>query len=235
MSSKTNISIVIPVYNEEGNIVPLVESVEKLRKKQKWNCEIVIVDDNSKDNTAKLSDKLSKKYKKIRVIRKKGNQGMGNTLIRGTKEAKGDIIVWIMGDRSDDLNTIPKMIKKIENGADVVFGSRYIPGGSSGDIDKFKAIASSGYTTFARVVFGIGVHDITNAFRAFRKEVFNKIKLDSGDFAISPEFAIKAHLKRFKLSEVPTTYSDRVSGQTKFNMFKMGIRYLSLVKYKFKN
>lgn len=231
MSSK--ISIIIPLYNEEGNIVPLVESVDQLRKKQKWNCEIVLVNDNSKDKTAELADKLAKKYKKINVIHKKGNQGMGNTLILGTKRAKGGIIVWIMGDRSDDLNTIPKMIKKIEKGADVVFGSRYIRGGSSGDIDKFKAFASSGYTTFARVVFGLRVHDITNAFRAFRKEVFNKIKLDSGDFAISPEFAIKAHLKRFRLAEVPTTYSDRVSGQTKFNMFKMGLRYFSLVRYRF--
>lgn len=231
MNSK--ISIIIPAHNEKDNLRPLMDSVEKLRKKQKWDCEIVIVNDNSSDNTGEIAAELSKKFKKIQVINRKGNRGMGNALKEGTKKAKGNIIVWIMGDRSDELSIIPKMVRMIEQGNDVVFGSRYVSGGSSGDLDKFKAFSSSGYTTLARIVFGIKVHDITNAFRAFRKEIFGELKIESGDFAISPEFAIKAHLKGYKLAEVPTTYSDRKAGHTKFKMFKMGARYLSLFKYRF--
>ena len=85
-----------------------------------------------------------------------------------------------------------------------------------------------------RLIFGIKVHDITNAFRAFRKEVFDTVNIESGDFAISPEFAIKAHLAGFKLGEVPTTYTNRKAGKTNFKMLEMGLRYLSLTKYRFR-
>ncbi len=227
-------SIVIPAFNEESNLEPLVKDIQAMTKKHKLAHEIILVNDNSTDSTPKLINKLAKS-KNIHAVHRKGNNGMGNTLIEGTQKAKGDIIVWVMADRSDNLETIPKMVKKIGQGYDIVFGSRYIPGGSSGDLDKFKALSSSGYTRLARIVFGLKVNDITNAFRAFRKEVFNKIKLESGDFAISPEFAIKAHLKKYKLGEVPTTYANRVAGKTKFKMFKMGLKYLSLLKLKFSN
>ena len=231
MSSK--ISIVIPAHNEEENLVPLVDSIINLRRKQRLNYEVMIVDDNSTDKTGKIADSFSRKYKGIKVIHRKGNRGMGNALKEGTKKAKGDIVVWVMADRADDLNTIPKMIEKIEQGYDVVFGSRYTKGGSRGDLDPFKTLASSGYTKVASIIFGFKLHDITNAFRAFRKDVFNKLNIESGDFAISPEFAIKAHLKKYKLGEVPTTHSKRKAGKATFKMLKMGWRYGSLFKYRF--
>jgi glycosyltransferase involved in cell wall biosynthesis len=125
---------------------------------------------------------------------------MGNALIEGTNKANGDVIIWIMADLSDDLNTIPKFLKKIENGYDLVFGSRYIKGGSPGDIPSNKAFFSRGFANLSRIFIGIKVHDITNAFRAFKKNVFNSVNLKSTDFAISPEFALKAHLANFKMS-----------------------------------
>ena len=92
---------------------------------------------------------------------------------------------------------------------------------------------SSGYTFIASLLFGFKVHDITNAFRAFKKEVFSSIKLESNEFEISPEFAIKAHLKSYKLGEVPAAYQKRKAGKTNFRMLKMGISYLKLFKYRF--
>ncbi len=226
-------SIVIPAHNEEGNIAALIESLMELRDKQKWECEVIIVDDNSTDNTGKIADRFATQYKNINVIhRKEGNNGMGHALIEGTRKAMGDIVIWTMADLSDNLDTIHELVKNLRL-YDIVFCSRYIKNGSRGDLGLDKAILSSGYTTMARLVFGIKVHDITNAFRGFRKEVFNKVVLEAGDFAISPEFAIKAHLNGFKLGEVPTTYRNRTAGKTKFSMLKMGIRYISLLKLRF--
>lgn len=225
------ISIVVPAHNEEENIGSLISDL--LRLKDIWD-ELIVVDDNSADNTRKIIDKFSKKIKNMVVIhRKKGNRGMGFALKEGTRRAKGDIVVWVMGDRSDDLNTIPRIIEKIQRGYDMVVGSRYIKGGSRGTLSFGKALMSSGYTMLSRLVFGFKIHDITNAFRGFRKEVFEDIDLESGDFAISPEFSIRAQLKGYKLGEVPTTYFNRKAGRTKFNMLRMGIRYASLFKYRF--
>ena len=97
----------------------------------------------------------------------------------------------------------------------------------------FKSILSSGFTSISRIIFGIKVHDITNAFRGFRREIFNSIDIKSGDFAISPEFAIKAHMRGYMLGEVPTIYTDRTKGKSKFDMMKMGIKYSKLFLLKF--
>ncbi|MFC1648295.1 glycosyltransferase [Nanoarchaeota archaeon] len=229
------ISIVIPAYNEEGNLKSLVMDLDKLRKKEKWDCEIVISNDNSSDKTPKIAEDLKKKLKKIKVVqRKKGNNGMGFALMEGTEKASGDIMVWVMGDESDDLTSIPKMVAKIKKGDDMVFGSRYMEGGDSGNLAKFKAFLSSGYTLACRLLFGIKVHDITNAYRAFRKEVYDNVPLVNGDFAISPEFAIKAQLRGYKLGEVPTGYTDRQAGQSQFKIIKMGLSYSKLFIYRFK-
>jgi glycosyltransferase involved in cell wall biosynthesis len=228
------VSIVVPIYNEEGNLHELFASLFKLKNNLKYTIEIVAVNDNSSDNSEKIITNFIKNNDFITLVtRNKGNNGMGFALIEGTKKAKGDIIVWVMADNSDDFSTIQNMLEKIEQGYDMVFGSRYTKGGSRGDLDPVKAICSSGYTRLAKLIYGIKVHDITNAFRCFRKKVFDEISLESGDFAISPEFAIKAHMKKFKLGEVPTGYTNRKAGQTKFKMIKMGKRYLGLLKYRF--
>ena len=227
------ISVVIPLYNEEANMNSLVDSLIDLRKRERWDCEIVLVDDNSSDKTGEICDNYAKN-KFIKVIhRKKGDNGMGSALREGTKKARGEVIIWTMGDNSDDINTFPKLVNKLNKGYDMVFGSRYMKGGTRGDLDLIKASVSGGYTFVCKLVFGFPVHDITNAFRCFRKEVFDKIKLESSDFAISPEFAIKAHLKGFKLGEVPTTYSNRKAGKTKMNILRMGVKYIELLKYRF--
>ena len=230
------ISIVIPCHNEKDNLRFLFNDLIKLRKRNKWDCEIVAVNDNSTDNTGRIIDFYSKKYKKIVAVhRRDGKRGMGFTLVEGTKKASGDVVVWMMGDRSDDLNTVLNIIQKLSNGYDMVFGSRYMKSGSRGDLGMDKAIFGSGYTFITKLLFGIHVHDITNAFRGFKKHVFDSIRLDSADYAISPEFAIKAQLKKYKLCEVPTTYFNRRAGKTKFKLLKMGLRYISLFKYRFKS
>ena len=230
----TLFSIVIPAHNEEGNISSLLDEVMKFSEDKHWNYELLIVDDNSSDRTPEICDSYAGKYPCVRVIhRGKGDNGMGYALKEGTVSAKGMFIIWMMADRSDDLNTIPRVLEKLGEGYDVVVASRYMEGGSRGDLNAFKAFLSSRFTVITMIVFGLQVHDITNAFRGFKKDVFTAIMPESWDFAISPEFAIKAHMRGFRLGEVPTTYNDRKFGKSKFKIPLMVIKYLRLLRYKF--
>lgn len=227
------ISFIIPFHNEEKNCLPMLLRVSKFAQKNKLSYEIIPVDDRSTDGTKKILENFAKKDIYIKPIYRKldtdekGNT-MGKALIEGTKTAKGSIIIWTMGDLADDTKTYLDIINKIEKGFDIVFGSRYMPGGSRGNLDLVKAYLSSWGTLLAKFLFGILVHDITNAFRGFKRETFEKIKLESSGFSISPEFAIKAHLAGFKLGEVPTVYTNRIEGISSFKLFKMIKSYLSL-------
>jgi len=223
------LSVVVPAHNEERNLLTLVQNIQALIRKEGLDAQIVLVDDNSTDSTPSICDAIAKKYRNTIAIHRQGNPGMGAALKEGTKQAAGDIIVWVMADLSDDLQAIPKFVEKIDNGADLVFGSRYIVGGTSGDLEFWKSFFSSGYSKIVRWLLGVPTHDITNAFRAFKKGAFVHLKLDADDFAISPEFALKAYLAGCKLDEVPTTYSNRKQGVAKFKMGKMGLRYLNIL------
>jgi len=227
------LSIVVPAYDEEANLFPLAQDLQCLMSGLQGETEMLIVNDNSSDRTGQIANSLASDSPSIRAIHRYGNNGMGNALTEGTLQATGSRVVWVMADRSDDLQTIPKMMEKIDEGCDIVFGSRYMSGGSSGDLVRLKAFGSSGYSRLARLVFGMDVHDITNAFRAFRRTVFTSLQITSADFAISPEFAIKAQMAGFRLGEVPTTYADRRAGKSKFGMVKMGFKYLGLLRYRF--
>lgn len=232
------ISFVIPFHNEEKNCLPMLQRVTKFAQKINLSYEIIPVDDRSTDNTKKVLEDTAGKDSLIKpVYRKmdadeKGNT-MGKALMAGTKAAGGSIIIWTMGDLADDTKTYLDIINKIRQGYDIVFGSRYMPGGSRGNLDIIKAFLSSWGTHLAGFLFGIAVHDITNAFRGFKKEIFDKIKLESSGFSISPEFAIKAHLAGFKLGEVPTLYTNRIEGVSSFKLFKMTKSYLSLFFFLF--
>lgn len=228
-----NISFIIPFHNEEKNCLPMITRVSKFAKQKNLSYEIIPVDDRSSDETANILQKVASGDPHIKPIyrrfdiQQKGNT-MGKALIAGTKKATGDIIIWTMGDLADDTKTYADIINKLQENFDLVFGSRYMPGGSRGNLDFIKAILSSWGTLLARLLFGIPVHDITNAFRGFKKNVFDSVQLTSSGFSISPEFAIKAHLAGFKLGEVPTVYSSRVEGVSSFKLFKMTRSYLSL-------
>lgn len=239
------VSFIIPFHNEEKNCSKMIHQVLNYAKKNKLSFEVVAVDDRSRDKTKAIIETITRKNPEVKAVyRSHGREEVGNTmgkaLIDGTKKAKGEIIIWTMGDMADDTETYGKIIEKLTKGYDMVFGSRYMPGGSRGNLDRFKAFLSSWGTRLARMLFGLPVHDITNAFRGFKKEVFQKLTLHSSGFSISPEFAIKAHLYGFKLGEVPTVYTNRMVGISNFKLYKMTKSYLALyldlfLKYKLSN
>ncbi len=225
------ISFVVPFHNEEKNAGFMIECLAEYGTTKKWDFEIIPVNDRSTDGTQAVLEKYAKKYKFVRPLQRiSDNVHTGNTmglaLLAGSKKASGEIIIWTMGDRSDDPQTYEKIVDKINEGYDMVIGSRYMLGGTWGSLDPTKAFLSSRGTLLARLLFAIPIHDITNAFRGFKKKLLTHITLESGGFAISPEFAIKTHLAGFKLGEVPTTYYERLEGVSNFKLWNMSLSYL---------
>lgn len=227
------ISFIIPFHNEEKNARGMIEQVAEYATTQKWNFEIIPVNDRSTDGTKEVLTAEAKKYKFVKPVHrspdgKETGNTMGKALLEGSQKASGDIIIWTMGDRSDDMATYGAIVDKISQGYDMVFGSRYMPGGTWGSLDPTKAFLSSQGTVLARFVFQVPVHDITNAFRGFRKKLLDKIQLQSQGFAVSPEFALKAHLAGFRLGEVPTVYHARTEGVSSFKLWRMSFEYLKI-------
>src|SRR3989338_1397312 len=227
------VSYIIPFHNEEKNCRLLISRIIQFSEKKKISFEIIPVDDRSTDKTTLILKELAAEHRSVKPVfrrddgKEKGNS-MGKALTEGTKKARGKYIIWTMGDMADSVYTYQDILNKLASGFDLVFGSRYMPGGSRGNLDLLKANLSSTGTLLALIIFAVPVHDITNAFRGFKKSIFSKIKLEEAGFAISPEFAIKAHIKGFRLGEVPTTYSNRVQGVSNFKLIRMTESYLKL-------
>ncbi len=226
------ISFIIPFHNEENIVALMLQRVIRFGRTQCWDFEVITVNDRSTDSTKQILDRFAEKYPNIHPVHLEGRKDLGNSMGKalkaGTKEAKGKIVIWTMGDMSDDTKTYKDIVEKINQGYDMVFGSRYMPGGSRGNLNALKAFLSSKGTLLARILFSVPSHDITNAFRGFKKYVFDNLELTANGFDISPEFAIKAHFKGYKLAEVPTVYANREKGVPKFKLWKMTIAYLKI-------
>lgn len=220
---KVKISFVIPTYNESGNITTTLSNLSLRIKEEGWDAEILVVDDNSPDGTGKIVEELKNPI--VRTIVRKKNPGFGLALNAGTKEARGEYVVWMMGDACDSLDTVPKMLDLLTGGSDLVVGSRYVEGGNRGDVPLMKGLCGSIYNAVGRMLYGLYIQDITNAFRAFRREITEDITLEAPDFSISAEMVFKASRKGAKIDGVPTVYKIRTVGESKFNLLRMGISY----------
>jgi uncharacterized protein (TIRG00374 family) len=231
------VSIVIPAHNEEGNLETLIsELVPVLQKHDEMqDYEIVIVNDNSTDRTPEIIEGLAGKNLKIKTVHRRSEPGFGNAIREGFKNATGEIIIPIMGDLSDDPHDIPKLVRKIEEGYDIAYGSRFIEGGGTEGYPLAKMAANRAFNNVVRLLFGIRHKDITNAFKAYRKEVLQSIGIDNleaSGFDLTVEIPLKAHIMGFKSAEVPVIWHGRKRGEAKLrlseNASKYGKRLLEL-------
>lgn len=224
------ISIVVPAHNEEENIHSLLDELVPVleQHEETLDFEIVIVNDNSTDRTPALIEELAAGDQRIKPVHRHSRPGFGNAVREGFKNATGDIIIPVMGDLSDDPHDIPKLICKIEEGYDIVYGSRFIEGGSTDGYPRAKMIANRAFNHFVRLLFGIRHKDITNAFKAYRREVLDSIGIDNleaNGFDLTVEIPLKAHIMGFTSIEVPVSWHGRKRGEAKLKLSENGHRY----------
>jgi glycosyltransferase involved in cell wall biosynthesis len=219
------ISILIPAHNEAESIV---DTMIRLEQALRHNYEIIVVNDHSSDNTAQVVQEFAKSHKNIVLVDNINQPGFSNALSTGFTASKAELVLPVMADLCDDPETINKMYDKIEQGFDVVCGSRYMRGGKKIGGPKLKSFFSRIFGLSLHFIIGIPTFDIANSFKMYRRRVLDTIKIESKGFEISVEVPLKAFFSGYKITEIPTTWIDRKSGISKFDVKKQGSGYLKL-------
>jgi dolichol-phosphate mannosyltransferase len=220
-----NLSIIIPAFNEAENIADVIMQI---KNSVQFDFELIVVNDHSQDSTSSIVEDLSKQFKNLRLVENNRPRGFANAINTGFEHAQGDVILPIMGDLCDDLTTIGKMLCKINQGYDIVCGSRYMRGGRRIGGSKMKAFLSSFAGKSLHILLGIPTCDIANAFKMYKKEVIRNIEIKSEGFEISMEIPIKAYFLGYKITEVPTVWRERQKGESSFNILKLCPAYFKL-------
>jgi len=216
-----SVSIVIPTFNEKENIEILIPEIKSLLHDMAH--EIIIVDDSSTDGTIETIEELQKKFEHIRLIVRKDKRGIGSALIDGYNHAKGNIILSSDSDLSFKTADMLLLIEKLQEGSDIVVGSRHLQHNSYKMRQlstKIKGVISRFGNKLNMWLTGIDIHDFTANFRAIKKEVWEKIDArDNSNFVLA-EMLILAHFKGYRVSEVPVEFRERVYGESKLRLFR---------------
>jgi len=226
------LSIVIPAKDEEGCIVSTVEHLNIELDLNEVPHEIIVVDDGSVDETWTLLNDLKKSIPALVPIQNQGDHGFGNAIICGLDSMKGDAVVIMMADQSDDVRDVVSYWKLLNEGWDCVFGSRFVKGGGVIDYPWLKLRVNRLANLFIRIVFNIKLNDTTNAFKAYRKSVIDGCRpFLSPHFNLTVELPLKAIVRGFSWTTMPITWRNRRTGVAKLKMKEMGSRYFFICAY----
>ncbi len=225
MQGDPRVSIVLATYNERENILDTIQSIFEYVKDP---VEVIVVDDDSEDETWKLVEKLNDP--RAIVIRRVDTRGLASAFNRGIIESRGEIVGWMDADMCMPPSMLPDMIKKLDE-YDIVVGSRYAPGGQ--DDRAFLRVASSRLINgLAQLVLGFGIKDYDSGFVVLRRSVFNKVSIiPTGYGAYFMEFIYTCRKKGLTVFEMPYVFRDRAKGISKsapslFRFFKTGMQYV---------
>jgi dolichol-phosphate mannosyltransferase len=226
------LSVVIPAHNEEGHIKNAVESIKNVLVRESIEYEIVVVNDNSTDKTVEIVSNLEKQDSGIRLITNKGRNGFGFAVKKGLEKFTGDAVVITMADSSDDPEDIVKFYRKLEQGYDCVFGTRFVKEAKLVDYPLFKLLLNRAGNIFIKLLFGLKYNDVTNAFKCYRREVIKGVSpILSHHFNLTIELPLKAIVRGYSYTVIPTNWYNREEGVSKWKIKEMGSRYLFVVLY----
>lgn len=216
-----NITIILPTYNEAENIPRLVDAIFSLPRS---DIHLLFIDDNSPDGTGKIIDGLVEEHpNRIQVIHREGKMGLGSAYILGFQhlfDTEVDVIGMMDSDFSHDPQKLPEMITALEN-ADVVLGSRYVPGGSvDQDWPLWRKGLSAWANFYVRTILNIPVKDATTGYRLWRVEALKGMPIErivSSGYVFLVEMVFLAYKLGYRITEVPIYFADRKWGKTKMN------------------
>jgi dolichol-phosphate mannosyltransferase len=218
------ISLVVPVYNEADNVQMFLREVESAVEEPH---EVLIVYDFAEDNTLAAIAALTPPCSSVRLVHNTLGRGVLNAIKMGFQASKGDVVIVMMADRSDDPHSVAPMARLVRERADVVAGSRYVRGGyqEGGPLLKRTLSRLAGMSLY--YLAGLPIHDATNNFRAYSRRVIEQIPIEGeASFAIALELTLKAHWLGWPLAEIPTTWRDRTAGESRFRLWAWLPHYL---------
>lgn len=219
-----DVTLVIPVYNEAENVPALFESI---RSNIGTDAEILICYDFDEDNTLPAVRKLATDFHNLKLVKNRFGSGPLGAIKSGFEAASSPAMVVVMADLSDDLAVVPRMMDLFRGGCHVVAGSRYMKGGRQIGGPLLKRTLSRLAGISLHYLVGLGTRDATNSFRLYSRKLLESVEIQSdGGFELGIELTVKAHLLGLEVGEVPTTWTDRTAGTSRFRMWKWLPKYL---------
>ncbi len=215
------ISVLVPLYNEEESLRPLVQEIKKSVEKLSIDYEILFVDDGSTDKSFSVIKELARNDNKIRYISFRKNYGKSAALDVGFKNVKGDVVITMDADLQDDPAEIPNLLKKLEEGYDLVSGWKKVR------YDPFvKKYSSRFFNYVTRLLTGIKIHDFNCGLKAYRKKVVKELDIHGELHRYIP---VLAGWKGFRISEIVVKHHPRRYGKTKFGISRFFKGFLDLI------
>ena len=226
------LTVLIPMYNEEENVVSTLQKVNDTLYSLNVDYEILVVNDGSKDRTLELLKEEARKNKRVRIISYEKNKNIGYALKVGFGRAKGEYVITIDSDLSYDSKYIIDLYKELVNtNYDIIQGSPYMKGGDALGIPRLRLLISKLSNMFFSYVIGANVHTVTGMLRGYKKEVLDSLYLESNGPQIMMEIFSKAVLLNYKIKEIPAILKGREKGKSKFQnqLKKVFSEYFSLL------
>ena len=216
MTNAARAYVVLPTYNERDNLPAIVPAILAASPE----LDVLVVDDESPDGTGALAQALAEREPRVRVLHRRHKEGLGRAYLAGfdvALRAGYGRILEMDDDFSHDPGRLPALLAASRD-ADLVLGSRYVPGGGTRNWGVGRRLLSRGGSLYARLILGIGVRDLTGGFKCFRREVLERIGLETvttAGYAFQIELTYRALRAGFRVAEVPIVFADRRVGQSK--------------------
>jgi dolichol-phosphate mannosyltransferase len=226
------LSVVIPARDEEGCIEQTLAELAETLERERIPYEVVVVDDGSTDETPLRVGLVMARYPGVRLITNTGAHGFGLAVRVGLEQATGDALAVMMADASDSPEDLVRYYRKLQEGYDCAFGSRFVQGGKVIDYPVHKLTINRLANWFIKVLFGLRYNDITNAFKCYRRQAIEGIQpLISPHFNLTVEMPLKAIVRGYSYAVLPISWTNRKTGISKLKIKEMGSRYLFIVLY----
>jgi dolichol-phosphate mannosyltransferase len=218
MSAPPRAVVCLPTYNERENLDAIVTAILAAAPE----VDVLVIDDRSPDGTGDLADAFAARDPRVKVLHRAGKQGLGKAYLAGfawALERGYGLVLEMDADFSHDPRHLPALLAKAGE-ADLVLGSRYVPGGGTVNWGLGRRLLSRGGSLYARTILGVGIRDLTGGFKCFRREVLEAIDLPtvrSQGYAFQVELTYRAVLAGFDVVEVPIVFRDRQLGRSKMS------------------
>jgi dolichol-phosphate mannosyltransferase len=209
-------TVCLPTYNERENIEPMLHALAAK------GVRVLVIDDNSPDGTGEIADRLARELDGVEVLHRERKEGLGPAYLAGFRRALADgaeLVLEMDCDFSHSPDDVPRLIAAAES-ADLVIGSRYVPGGSIGNWGLVRRFVSAGGSLYARVLLGVPIRDLTGGFKCYRRTVLETIDLDaieSKGYAFQIETTYRTLRAGFRVEEIPIHFVDREEGGSKMS------------------